>query len=116
MNNKDKILTILSSKFLIQIVSIESYYFSDGHLELIVHNVENGGSKDVKYKLLFLRVLRFDFWRDPVLQRGLEVDVDDKFLTFDDRLKRAKLVFSCNNFGILIEFEDIDISLYPIIL
>lgn len=107
----EKIKSILNQNFLRYLVKIYDFSFDGNRLLMNVLCVEDKGTKDIQYKLELKGITAFEFWRDDVLERGYEVDVDDITLSFANKENLpSKIEFDCGNFGLKITFSDIEIQ------
>ncbi|TAH41466.1 MAG: hypothetical protein EYC69_07450 [Bacteroidetes bacterium] len=106
--NKKKVIDQLFFRYL---VKIYDFSFDGNILKMNVMCVEERGTKDIDYLVAIFGISTFEFWRDDVLPRGYEVDVDDISLSnADDKTPLSKIDFACVNFGLKITFSEIEIQ------
>lgn len=104
----ETVSNILDDKFFRYLVLIRELSFNGICLILNVLCVEDNGTKDVEYKLEFIGVKSFEFWRREDLDRGFEVDVDDITLSTSNNNSYYSIInFDCAGFVIIAAFTEI---------
>jgi hypothetical protein len=108
----EKIKKTLDQNFLRSLVLIDDFTFNGNILIMAVTCVEDKGRKDTSYKLEFKSVNSFELWRNNILERGYEVDVDDISLHYEEKENSiCKIEFNCSGFSLKFTFSDVELQL-----